>query len=213
MLLGLSEFTHAKGLDEFLAQINICDHHCSFHSKSLLKVSWDLFLTRPALPIYIYIGWTLSSFRTSFRRCLTLNDILPSFSYLAGLFNNSFLADTELIWSFTLLNLEKLSRSSSINSVFFWVWRLLCETGVFILSSGNSTSVGVTVCHSGSLTHRFLICSISFPQSGTGCVISWSPQSSLAWISLFPRWNSICMSGQIQKAPVGQGCRPETKRT
>lgn len=51
MLLGLSEFTHAKGLGEFLAQINICDHHYSFHSKSLLKVSWDLFSTRPALPI------------------------------------------------------------------------------------------------------------------------------------------------------------------
>lgn len=46
---------------------------------------------------------------------------------------------------------RKLSKRSSINSVFFWVWKLLCETGVFILSSGNSVSVGVTVCHSGSL--------------------------------------------------------------
>lgn len=157
MLLGLGEFTHAKSLGEFLAQINICDHHCSFHSKSLLKVSGS-FLDQTSSSYRL----DSSSFRTSFRRCLTLNDILPSFSYLAVLLVQQLI----LVWANMILHFTKFRKTlkrSSIQS--FLGLEILCETGVSSYPQETQCLWGCSV-PLWVLTHCFLVCSSPFPDLG-----------------------------------------------
>ena len=74
--------------------------------------------------------------------------------------------------------------------------------------------VSVRVCHSGSLTHCFLICSIPFPQPGSGyqlvsSVVHWPEVPS--FLDKTPLHHRSV--DRLCEAPPGQHFRPKTQRT